>query len=88
MGAAVSHKYDKSPTQEKPEAENNQKDDKKSPAKKPETEKSKKQAQGGSWISSIFKFGKASNQMILPDDKNPAVIITIFTIFLNNIFLF
>jgi len=74
MGTAVSHKFDDQQSQEKSDSNANNKEDKKSPAKKPEPEKSKKQPQASSgWFSSLFRLGKAPNQMILPDDKNPAV---------------
>lgn len=74
MGTAVSHKFDEQ--QDKSDSNANNKEDKKSPAKKPEPEKAKKQTQasgGSGWFSSLFRLGKAPNQMILPDDKNPAV---------------
>lgn len=73
MGTAISHKYDEGQNQHKAEAKGEE--DKKSPAKKPEPEKSKKPAPANSsgWFSSLFRIGKAPNQMILPDDKNPSV---------------
>lgn len=73
MGAAVSHKFNENQSQDKPDA--NQKEDKKSPVKKAEPEKKKpaQAANSSGWFSSLFRLGKAPNQMILPDDKNPAV---------------
>lgn len=77
MGASVSHKFDENQSREKSETDaGGHKEDKKSPAKKAEQEKSKKQPQPGNnsgWFSSLFRIGKAPNQMILPDDKNPSV---------------
>ncbi|KAL7017820.1 hypothetical protein ACKWTF_010542 [Chironomus riparius] len=73
MGTAQSHKFDDPQSQDKSDSNANKKDDKKSPAKKPEPEKAKKQAQSG-WFSSLFGLKKGPNQMILPDDKNPAIV--------------
>ncbi|XP_070490967.1 uncharacterized protein Sec16 isoform X2 [Chironomus tepperi] len=75
MGAALSHKFDDQQSQDKSESNANNKEDKKSPVKKAEPEKAKKQVPAsGGWFSSLFRLGKAPNQMILPDDKNPAIV--------------
>lgn len=86
MGNTVSQKFDENSVNDKSESDVKSNDDKKSPAKKTEEKTKKSAAQdsktGGGWFSSLF--GKPKNQMILPDDKNPAV----RNHFLNNKILF
>lgn len=77
----------------------NAKENDKSSATKPEPTKAvKKDAaqdaankSGGGWFGGIFKW-KAKNQMILPDDKNPAVKISAHFLrsrnFMNLLFYF
>lgn len=74
MGNAVSKKFE-----EKPESETTEQKHE-SPVKNKEPEKTVKksspsQEQGSGWFGGIFSklSMKPKNQMILPDDKNPAV---------------
>lgn len=76
MANTSSSKFDDSQPQKAADDE----DQKKSPVKKPQgSEKPKapqgQQAGGGGWFGGIFSklSMKPKNQMILPDDKNPAV---------------
>lgn len=79
--ANTSSKIDESQPQKPADDE----DQKKSPVKKPQaSEKTKapqgQQAGGGGWFGGIFNklSMKPKNQMILPDDKNPAVSLKVF----------
>lgn len=73
MGNAASKKYEDTP-------EDSSEQKRESPVKKQEPEKTAKktspsQDASGSWFGGLFNKlkMKSNNQMILPDDKNPAV---------------
>lgn len=81
MANTVSNKFDDTSDSARKNSSAGETEKKKSPAKKPEPKKggAKEESQGSGWFGGIFSklSMKPKNQMILPDDKDPSVSLTV-----------